>query len=127
MVTIEHKVTDLPTTALDTTVLEELRDTFGPQSDSVTRLYANFLTHATGYLNALRDQACDERINTLHTLKGSAALMGAVRLAALAANFHEAFARDPGRLPASAIRQLEDELAMFRHALSLRLASSIRD
>lgn len=117
---MEHKLSELPGTALDSAVLEELRSTFGDNSEVVSKLYANFLAHATGYLKSLRDQTGEDRTTTLHTLKGSAAMMGAVRLAALAANLHEASARNPEQLSEAAIRQLEDELAMFRHALALR-------
>jgi HPt (histidine-containing phosphotransfer) domain-containing protein len=104
--------------ALDLSVLEELRGTFGDRSDTVANLYASFLSHATRYLNVLRNQASDAR-TTLHTLKGSAAMMGAVRVAALAARLHEATLRTAQQPTEPSIRQLEDELTMFRHALAL--------
>lgn len=109
----------MPVVALDSSVLEELRGTFAGQTDVVANLYANFLAHATRYINVLHDQASDARATTLHTLKGSASMMGAVRVAALAARLHEQALRNPEQPSEPAIRQLEDELAMFRHALAV--------
>jgi HPt (histidine-containing phosphotransfer) domain-containing protein len=109
----------MPVVALDSSVLEELRGTFAGQSDVVANLYANFLAQATRYINVLHDQASDARATTLHTLKGSASMMGAVRVAALAARLHEQALRNPEQPSEPAIRQLEDELAMFRHALAV--------
>jgi HPt (histidine-containing phosphotransfer) domain-containing protein len=118
-VTCEHNAPEPTVAALDLTVLEELRGTFGGQSPVVANLYANFLTNAARYIEALRSQANDEQVATLHTLKGSAAMMGAVRISALAMRLHEASLHESGQTSESAIRQLEDELAMFRHALAV--------
>lgn len=115
----EHKVADLPLAALDSSVLEELRGTFGGQSDLVVNLYNSFLVHATRYIDVLRDQANEARATTLHTLKGSAAMVGAVRISALATSLYKASLRNPEQPSESAVRQLEDELAMFRHALAV--------
>lgn len=116
---IEPDTADLPVAALDATVLEELRDTLGGQTDLVASLYARFLGHATRYIDALRDQTNSERITPLHTLKGSAAMMGAIRVAALASRLHETCSRCDAPPAQSEIQQLEDELTMFRHALAV--------
>jgi HPt (histidine-containing phosphotransfer) domain-containing protein len=120
-VTVVHEIADLPVSALDTTVLEELRGTFGGRTELVANLYANFLVHAAQYIAVLRDAQDEARTTTLHTLKGSAAMLGAVRIAALAAQLHEASLRKAERPLEPAIRQLEDELAMFRQALARHL------
>jgi len=118
-VMIEHDTADLPVAALDATVLEELRDTLGGQTELVASLYARFLAHAALYIEALRDQGNPERVTPLHTLKGSAAMMGAIRISALASRLHEACSRSDAPPAQSAIQQLEDELTMFRHALAV--------
>jgi len=115
---MEQKTSEMPVAALDVSVLEEFRGTFGEQSDKVAQLYANFLMHAAHYIEVLRSPQQDARVSTLHTLKGSAALMGAVRIAALATSLHDAALKDPAQPSEPAIRQLQDELAMFRHALA---------
>lgn len=114
----EHKTPNLPSVVLDSTVLRELHRTFGNHRETVASLYAHFLVEAARHINVLRDRSSEARAMTLHTLKGSAAMMGAVRISALAASLLEASLRDPEQPREPAVRQLEEELAMFRHSLA---------
>jgi HPt (histidine-containing phosphotransfer) domain-containing protein len=118
----KHEIADLPLSSLDCSVLEELRGTFGSHSEQVANLYNNFLVHATRYIELLRSQSNEARATTLHTLKGSAAMMGAIRISAIAAGLHQAWQRNPEQPVEPAVRQLEEELAMFRHALAVHFA-----
>lgn len=118
--TTESQVTNAPAEALDAAVFEELRDTLRGQLDVVAGIYGKFLDNAVGYIGALRGQASDARALTLHTLKGSAAMVGANRIAALAVRLQEG---STAQAIDAAIPQLEDELATFRRVLAARFDS----
>ena len=101
---------------LDVDVLHDLLTSLS-QPAAVAAIYSKFVANASGFIRELRTQDAAARVETLHTLKGSAAMVGAERLAALA-----------GRLePQSsvqveeAIRDLEVELTQFRSVVAARL------
>lgn len=103
----------------DRTVLHDLLDSLG-EPVAVAALYRKFLGNAAAFIGELRDQEDAARIDTLHTLKGSAAMMGATRLAQLAMRLQ-------AELPGSrvqvgqAMQALEGERVRFRSAAAARL------
>jgi HPt (histidine-containing phosphotransfer) domain-containing protein len=118
VVTQENRMADLPVEVLDATVLDELLGTFAGQNDVVASLYARFFANAARYIDDLRDSEGEATTATLHTLKGCSAMMGALRISALATRLHEASLRHSISPTEPEIRQLQDELAMFRLALA---------
>ena len=99
--------------------VDVLHDLLGSLSEpaAVAAIYRKFLANAAGFIRDLRSQDAADRIETLHTLKGSAAMMGAERIAELAARLEP---RSPVQVE-QAIRALEDELAQFRSVAGARL------
>jgi HPt (histidine-containing phosphotransfer) domain-containing protein len=100
---------------LDVAVFQDLLESL--QADAVASIYRRFFENAAAFIGELRDQNPAARIETFHTLKGSAAMMGANRMADLAAQLqaHGCVQAEP------ASRQLEDELEKFRAEVSSRL------
>lgn len=86
---------------------------------TVAALYRKFVGNAAIFIGELAAQDVVARIETLHTLKGSAAMMGANRLAA-AATAWEARARQLVQVE-QAMGQLNAELTKFRVAAAERL------
>lgn len=108
--------------ALRRDVLEEIYVSLGSDAERVRRFYEMFIDGIVRLIEELRQQqslAASSR--TLHSLKGSAAMAGANRLRALAIRLRETSAKDEP--VASAIRELEQELATFRSALESELAA----
>lgn len=87
---------------------------------AVAALYRKFVGNAAAFIDELRDQGAAARIDTLHTLKGSAAMMGATRMAQLATHWQEQAQASPVQV-ARVIQELEGELARFRVAAAARL------
>jgi HPt (histidine-containing phosphotransfer) domain-containing protein len=86
----------------------------------VAGLYRKFVGNAAAFICELRVQEDVARLDTLHTLKGSAAMMGAKRMAALALQLQTQWHSSPVQV-AQAIEQLEAELVKFRSAASAKL------
>jgi HPt (histidine-containing phosphotransfer) domain-containing protein len=104
---------------LDGTVFHELLESLNEPA-AVAAVYRKFVRNAAAFIRELRDQEPTARIDTLHTLKGSAAMMGATRMAKLAA--HLQVQLQGSSLPvAQAIEELESELEKFRLALDAQL------
>src|SRR5688500_18782012 len=71
------------TNVFDAAVFQELLESL--QIEAVAAIYRKFFENATGFIGELREQDAAARIETFHTLKGSAAMMGAKRMSELAA------------------------------------------
>jgi HPt (histidine-containing phosphotransfer) domain-containing protein len=106
---------------LDTKLFNDLHHRMIGQPDALDGIYRRFLGNAGKLIGALRDQESAEQRHTLHALKGSAAMLGAKRLAALAAHLHDEDLLAPALL-AAGIEALETELDSFRRAIATRVA-----
>jgi HPt (histidine-containing phosphotransfer) domain-containing protein len=102
---------------LDGSVFHELMESLS-QAEAVAAVYRKFVENAAVFIAELRDQDATARIETLHTLKGSAAMMGATRMAELAAQLQ---AQGSSIQVEAAIQQLSGELETFRVAVASRL------
>ena len=103
---------------LDRHVFEELLVTLGNDTDRVRNVYRKFVDSAGARLEEVRHQSVTESAATFHALKGSASMVGANSLAALAAKLQEAAPGLDNETKVSAIGELEVELALFRDALA---------
>jgi HPt (histidine-containing phosphotransfer) domain-containing protein len=115
----EHEVP-----VLDIGVFRELHATLGSNTDRVSNVYAKFLDSAAKRIDELRHQPIAASLKTLHALKGSAGMVGASRLAALAERLQEATS-DKETLVV-AIDDIESELATFHGVLRAQLDSVSR-
>lgn len=106
---------------LDRHVFEELLATLGNDTDRVRNVYRKFVDSAATRLDEVRQQPATANAATFHALKGSAGMVGANRLAAVAARLQEVAPGLDGETKAAAIGELEAELAMFRRILSAQL------
>lgn len=107
--------------AFDVDVLHDLVGSLGDPA-AVAALYRKFVLNAAQFIGELSHQDRGERIETLHTLKGSAAMLGAKRLALLAAGLQSEFPSSSVQV-ATAIEGLAGELAQFRAAAEDRLSA----
>jgi HPt (histidine-containing phosphotransfer) domain-containing protein len=105
---------------LDVAVLQDLMTSL-IDPVTVAAVYRKFVENASEFLRELPTQENAARVDTLHTLKGSAAMMGARRLAQLAACLQTQAATSSVQV-AQAVDALADELARFRAAAAARLA-----
>ena len=105
--------------SLDGTVFQDLLESL-VQPPAVAALYRKFVGNAAAFIDELRDQDAAARIDTLHTLKGSAAMMGAARMAQLAMHWQEQAQGSPVQV-ARVIQELDEELVRFRGAVAARL------
>jgi HPt (histidine-containing phosphotransfer) domain-containing protein len=103
---------------LDVGVFHELVESL--QIETAAAVYRKFVENATLFIGELRAQDDADRIETFHTLKGSAAMMGATRMAELAARLQ---AQGSTVQVEPAIQQLSDELEQFRAAVAKMFAS----
>ena len=108
---------------LDRHVFEELLATLGNDTDRVRSVYRKFVDSAATRLDEVRQQPMTANAATFHALKGSAGMVGANRLAAVAARLQDAAPGLDGETKAAAIGELEAELAIFRSVLSAQLDS----
>jgi HPt (histidine-containing phosphotransfer) domain-containing protein len=99
---------------LDRKVLQELVESL-TQPATVAALYRKFIGNADSFIRELHIQEDAARLDTLHTLKGSAAMMGARRIAQLAMHWQTQLQSSPVQL-ARATDELAGELAKFRVA-----------
>ncbi len=104
---------------LDTKLFTDLRRVV-TRPDAFDTMYRNFFGNAGKLIGALREEEGAARRHTLHTLKGSAAMLGARRLAALAARLQDQDLHSPALL-AQAIEGLETELESFRRVIAQRV------
>jgi HPt (histidine-containing phosphotransfer) domain-containing protein len=104
---------------LDGTVFDDLLESL-VQPPVVAALYRKFIGNAATFIEELRDQDAAARIDTLHTLKGSAAMMGAARMAQLAMRWQEQAQASPVQVERVS-QELAGELVRFRGAVAARL------
>jgi HPt (histidine-containing phosphotransfer) domain-containing protein len=102
---------------LDRHVFEELIATLGNDTARLRNVYRKFLDSTLARLAELRHQSVIDSAATFHALKGSASMVGANRLAALAAKYQDAAPGLDDETKVSAIGALEAELHLFRNAL----------
>lgn len=114
--TIEHS-----TEVLDVDVLQDLLASLS-QPVAVAAVYRKFVINAAEYISELPKQEKAARIDTLHTLKGSAGMLGAKRLALVAARW-QAQVETSSVQVAETIQELTAELARFRLAAADRLSA----
>lgn len=105
-----------PEHVLDRHVFEELVATLA-DTQRVKNVYRKFVESASARLEEARHQSVTESATTFHALKGSASMVGANRLAALAAKLQEAAPGLDNETKVSAVGELEVELASFRDVL----------
>jgi HPt (histidine-containing phosphotransfer) domain-containing protein len=108
---------------LDTQVFEELVATLGNDTDRVRNVYRKFVDSAAARLAEVCHQSVTDSAATFHALKGSASMVGANRLAAVAARLQEAAPWLDNETKVSGIGELEAELAAFRQALHEQMRS----
>ena len=102
---------------LDVGVFQELHESLS-QAEAVAAIYRKFIENAAVFIGELRDQNAAERSETLHTLKGSASMMGASRMAGLAASLQS---QDLSVQVEAATERLAEELESFRAVVSGKL------
>jgi len=105
--------------ALDSGVFQELLASLREPA-TVATLYRKFASNAATMIGELATQDGEARGQTLHTLKGSAAMMGATRLSTLSAGL-EAQSQSSGVQVVAATAQLDAELRTLRAAVAARL------
>lgn len=118
-----HVQCDDRVSVLDPEVFRELRDSLGGHHEALTTIYMKFIGSASAHLANLRTQPHAAHGKTLHTLKGSAAMVGANRIVAIATQLHERCSELQRADIQAAARELERELAEFRRVLDTRLHS----
>lgn len=99
---------------LDASVFQDLLESLGAPA-AVAAVYRKFLSNAATFIRELASQDIPARVETMHTLKGSAAMLGAHRMSALAAQLQTELHGSLVQVEKAA-RDLEDELARFRVA-----------
>lgn len=104
---------------LDRDMLRDLHESL-VQPEAVAALYRKFVGNAAAFICDLRVQEDAARNETLHTLKGSAAMMGAKRIAKFAMHL-QTQPQGSSVQVAQAIEALEGELARFRAAAAAEL------
>jgi HPt (histidine-containing phosphotransfer) domain-containing protein len=102
---------------LDQHVFDELIATLGNDTTRLQRVYRKFIESTLARLEELRHQSVSDSAATFHALKGSASMVGANRLAALAAKFQDAAPELDNETKVSAIIELESQLSLFQRAL----------
>jgi HPt (histidine-containing phosphotransfer) domain-containing protein len=103
---------------LDVGVFQDLLESL--QSEAAAAVYRKFIESAATFIDELRTQDAAARIETFHTLKGSAAMMGANRMSDLAARLQ---AQDSSVQIDAAVEQLAGELEQFRAAVAGKLVA----
>lgn len=104
------------TNVFDVAVFQELVESL--QAEAAAAVYRKFIENAALFIGELPQQNTDARVGTFHTLKGSAAMMGANRMSELAAQLQE---QGVAVQVAAATQLLKDELEKFRAAVASRL------
>lgn len=103
---------------LDRRVFDEMLATLANDKERVRNVYRKFIDSAITRLEEVRHQSVTDSAATFHALKGSASMVGANRIATLAAKYQDAAPGLDNETKVSAIGQLESELATFQQALS---------
>jgi HPt (histidine-containing phosphotransfer) domain-containing protein len=107
---------------LDASMFQDLLESL-VEPAAVAAIYRKFLDNAATFIREIASQDSAARAETLHTLKGSAAMLGANRISALAAKLQSELHGSIVHVDQAA-HQLEDELAKFRVAAAERLLAA---
>lgn len=107
----------------DTSVFQELLETLAGDLDLVVSIYRTFLSTAATLIGSLTVQNCATQTATLHTLKGSASMVGAERMALLAARLQQVAAKSVHPVIKTRIEELTGELAVFRSVINAHVQS----
>lgn len=107
---------------LDASMFQDLLESLVAPA-AVAAVYRKFLDNAATFIRELSSQDSDARIETMHTLKGSAAMLGANRISALAAQLQSQLHGSLVQVEQAA-RELDGELAKFRVAAADRLLAA---
>lgn len=104
------------TNVFDVAVFQELVESL--QAEATAAIYRKFVENAAVFIAQLPEQNTAMRVETFHTLKGSAAMMGANRMGELAAQLQmqASFVQVE-----AVIQQLNGELEKFRAEAASRL------
>lgn len=106
---------------LDQGVFQELQETIAQRPDSIATIYTTFMANALRVVASLTLETVTAREQQLHILKGSAAMVGAARIAELAGDLHAVCQHLPVQAMEAGIRRLEEEVSAFRHAVNAQL------
>jgi HPt (histidine-containing phosphotransfer) domain-containing protein len=106
---------------LDKEVFQELHDSLGNRPEAIRSIYTKFIDNTGAHLAELRAQASFGNTRTLHTLKGSAAMVGATRIVDMATRLHDAAPDLRGAAREAALAELERELAEFRRVFEAEI------
>lgn len=107
--------------SLDVGAFQELLASLGHPA-AVAAVYREFVANAAGFICDLRNQDRNQCIETLHTLKGSASMMGASRMTELSVRIYAQLQSSTLEVKAGA-DALEKELGGFRNEAAARLHS----
>lgn len=107
---------------LDDSTFQDLLESL-VEPAAVAAIYSKFLGNAATFIRELAGQDSADRIDTLHTLKGSAAMLGANRISALAAQLQADLHGGIVQVE-QGMRQLDQELTTFRVAVTERLQAA---
>ena len=108
---------------LDPGAFQELLEALGGDLEVVISIYRTFLGTAGTLIVNLPNQDCAAQAATLHTLKGSAWMVGAVRVARLAAHLQQVAAKSVHPVIKTRIEELRGELNFFRAAINAHARS----
>ncbi len=109
----------MSTDVLDASVFQDLLESLAAPA-AVAAIYRKFIGNAATFIAELASQDAAARVETMHTLKGSAAMLGANRISALAAERQKELHSSLVQVDEVA-RELEAELMKFRAAAAERL------
>ena len=111
--------------ALDMTVLQELWESVGWRTSALSKIYESFIANVRGaiYLLATDNLPLTQVKRSLHTIRGSGGMVGAMRIARAVATLEHALSNN--QLTPTTIQEVDlpRELRDFEAALEQRLAT----
>ena len=118
---LAHRVAALP--ALDASVFEELRESLQWQVPPLRKIYASFEDSAADTANIVSATPANDElaVRKLHSLQGSAGLVGARQIEHLAAWLTQVVKEAKRQEAADALPLLRESLRRFRHELAARM------
>jgi HPt (histidine-containing phosphotransfer) domain-containing protein len=120
---LRNSADEIEPRVLDTSLFAELVGSFGDDLDIVISIYRTFIGTTVRLIGSLPDEDCAAQTRSLHTLKGSAAMVGAERIARLATRLHHVAANSVHPIVKTRIDEITGELDMFREALKAHAAA----
>lgn len=111
--------------ALEVAVLEELWESVGWRTSALRKIYESFIANVRGtiYLLATDNMPVTQVRRSLHTIRGSGGMVGAMRIARTVATLEHALANDQLTPAAIQAADLPRELREFEAAVEQRLAT----